>query len=137
MLIDSAPPAMMICAPPERMRSAAMAMACSPEEQKRLMVTPGTVSGRPARSAATRAMFMPDSPSGLAQPRMTSSISSRGHGGILFQQAADDGRGQIVGPGGAERALRGFADGGAKTIDDDGLFMVYSSAFARVRTLHA
>ncbi len=76
MLIDSAPPAMMMSAPPERMRSAAMAIACSPEEQKRLMVTPGTESGRPARSAAMRAMFMPDSASGMAQPRITSSISS-------------------------------------------------------------
>src|SRR5580658_5845182 len=75
MLIDSAPPAMMIWAPPERIRSAAMAMACSPDEQKRLMVTPGTESGKPARSAATRAIFIPDSPSGLAQPRITSSIS--------------------------------------------------------------
>jgi hypothetical protein len=67
---------MTISAPPERIRSAAMAMACSPEEQKRLMVTAGTVSGSPARSAATRAMFMPLSPSGVAQPRMTSSTMS-------------------------------------------------------------
>src|ERR1700689_3706351 len=58
------------------MRSAAIPIACSPEEQKRLMVMPGTVSGRPARRAAMRAMFMPDSASGIAQPRMTSSISS-------------------------------------------------------------
>ena len=76
MLSDSVPPAIMICAPPERMRSAAMAMACSPDEQKRLMVMPGTESGRPARRAAMRATFMPDSASGIAQPRITSSISS-------------------------------------------------------------
>src|SRR5215472_13168287 len=67
---------MMICALPERIRSAAIAIACSPEEQKRLMVTPGTASGSPERSAAIRAMFIPDSPSGLAQPSITSSTSS-------------------------------------------------------------
>src|SRR5579863_6485915 len=76
MLSDSAPPAMMICAPPDRMRSAAIAMACSPDEQKRLMVMPGTESGRPARKLAMRAMFIPDSASGIAHPRITSSISS-------------------------------------------------------------
>ena len=39
------------------------------------MVIPGTVSGRPARSAAIRAMLAPCSASGIAQPRITSSIS--------------------------------------------------------------
>src|SRR5579884_3016587 len=36
--MDSVPPATITSAPPERMRSAAMAMACRPEEQKRLIV---------------------------------------------------------------------------------------------------
>src|ERR1039457_479755 len=76
MLIDSAPPAIRISADPARMRSAAMAMAWSPEEQNRLTVTPGTLCGKPARSAAMRAMFMPDSASGMAQPRITSSMSA-------------------------------------------------------------
>jgi hypothetical protein len=43
-----------------------------------LTVTAGVVSGRPARNAAMRATFVPDSPSGVAQPRMTSSSSSSG-----------------------------------------------------------
>src|ERR1041385_2913414 len=51
-----------------------MAMASSPEAQNRLMVTPGTVSGRAALWQAMRAMFIPWGPSGMAQPRMTSSI---------------------------------------------------------------
>src|SRR5262245_31802946 len=55
---------------------AARAMVCMPEEQKRLMVIPGTVTGQPARTAIWRAMFQPVAPSGLAQPMMTSSTSS-------------------------------------------------------------
>ena len=37
---------------------AAIATACKPDEQKRLTVTPGTVTGRPARIAAMRATFV-------------------------------------------------------------------------------
>src|SRR5688572_1506331 len=58
------------------MRCAASAMVCRPEEQKRLTVMPGTVSGQPARMAIWRAMFQPVAPSGLAQPMITSSTSS-------------------------------------------------------------
>ena len=36
--MDSVPPATITSAPPAMMRSAAMAIACRPEEQKRLMV---------------------------------------------------------------------------------------------------
>ncbi len=54
---------------------AAKAIACKPEEQKRLIVAPATVTGKPARMAAMRATFQPCVPSGLAQPRYTSSIS--------------------------------------------------------------
>src|SRR5690348_5690972 len=75
MLMDSVPPATMTSACPEMMRSAAMAMACNPEEQKRLMVMAEASTGRPARREAMRATFMPCSASGMAQPRMTSSIS--------------------------------------------------------------
>src|SRR5215472_3340899 len=57
------------------MRSAARAIACSPEEQKRLMVIAEQVTGRPARSDAMRATLLPCSASGIAQPRMTSSTS--------------------------------------------------------------
>src|ERR1035441_10106251 len=82
----SAPPAMMMSAPPERMRSAAMAIACRPELQKRLMVTPVTVSGSPARRATQRAILLPDSASGMAQPRMMSSISSFGTCGYFSKR---------------------------------------------------
>ncbi len=52
-----------------------MATALTPEEQKRLMVMAGTLSGRPASSAPMRATFMPCSASGMAQPTTTSPIS--------------------------------------------------------------
>src|SRR2546423_11446482 len=52
-----------------------MAMALSPEEQKRLIVSPATDTGRPARIAATRAMLWPCEPCGWPQPRITSSTS--------------------------------------------------------------
>ena len=75
-LIDSVPPATMAVAVPLLMRSAAKAIACRPEEQKRLMVTAALSTGTPARRLAMRATFMPCSASGIAQPRMTSSISA-------------------------------------------------------------
>src|SRR5262245_26467559 len=58
------------------MRWLASAMVCSPEEQKRFTVMPGTLIGQPARIAIWRAMFQPVAPSGLAQPMITSSTSS-------------------------------------------------------------
>jgi hypothetical protein len=58
------------------MRCAAMAMVCRPEEQKRLTVMPGTLTGRPARRAIWRAMLLPVAPSGVAQPISTSSTSA-------------------------------------------------------------
>ena len=71
----SAPPAIITSASPTRMRSAAICTAVRPEAQKRLTVTPPTVCGRPDSSAATRAMFRPCWPSGIAQPMMASSIA--------------------------------------------------------------
>ena len=50
--MDSLPPAITISAPPARIRSAASAIDCRPELQKRLMVIAGTESGKPARRAA-------------------------------------------------------------------------------------
>src|SRR2546421_12947814 len=52
-----------------------MAVALSPEDQKRLIVSPATDTGRPARIAATRAMLWPCEPCGWPQPRITSSTS--------------------------------------------------------------
>jgi hypothetical protein len=74
-LMDSSPPATMIGTRSTITRCAASAMACMPDEQKRLTVMPAVVTGRPARSAAWRAMFCPAAPSGSAQPMTTSSTS--------------------------------------------------------------
>jgi len=68
-------------------RSAAIAIVCEPEEQKRLTVTAGTSCGSPARNEAMRATFAPDSASGVAQPRITSSIVSGGSPGRRFSKS--------------------------------------------------
>ena len=74
--MDSTPPATSRSYQPERTFSAAMPMASSPEEQKRLICTPATVSAHPAASTAQRAISAPWSPTGMTQPMMTSSISA-------------------------------------------------------------
>src|SRR4051812_40942744 len=69
----STPPATYTSPSPAITRCAAIAIVCSPEEQKRLIVMPDTVIGRSASSAIWRAMLAPVAPSGLAQPMSTSS----------------------------------------------------------------
>jgi hypothetical protein len=51
-------------------------MVCRPLLQKRLIVMPLVVIGRPARSAIWRAMLLPVAPSGVAQPISTSSTAA-------------------------------------------------------------
>src|SRR5579864_1610923 len=75
MVIDSVPPATAASPCPAMMRWAAIAMDCSPDEQKRLMVIAEDSTGKPARSDEIRATFIPCSASGMAQPRTTSSTS--------------------------------------------------------------
>ena len=94
------------------MRSAASAMACSPDAQKRLMVMAETSTGMPARSDAMRATFMPCSASGMAQPMITSSISFLIQLRHALQRALDGHGRQVVRPGSAQRALAGLADRG-------------------------
>ncbi len=53
---------------------AAVCTACIDEPQNRLIVDPATERGSPARIATMRPRFMPCSPSGKAQPSVTSSI---------------------------------------------------------------
>jgi hypothetical protein len=72
---DSRPPAIITGTLSTSTRCAAMEMVCRPEEQKRLTVTPETLTGAPARIAETRATLEPVVPSGAAQPRITSSTS--------------------------------------------------------------
>src|SRR5712692_9473682 len=74
--MDSTPPATKISPSPAMIRCAAMAIVCSPDEQKRFTVAPATVTGQPARSAIWRAMLPPVAPSGVAQPISTSSTSA-------------------------------------------------------------
>ncbi|KOV29956.1 hypothetical protein ADK58_08735 [Streptomyces sp. XY152] len=66
--MDSTPPAMTRSSQPERAFAAAMLTASSPDAQKRFSWTPATVSGRPASTAAVRAMSDPWSPSGFTTP---------------------------------------------------------------------
>src|SRR5688572_21403868 len=73
--MDSSPPATATGTPSWVMLRAASAMACRPEEQKRLTVCAAAVTGSPARMAHWRAMLPPVAPSGLAQPMVTSSTS--------------------------------------------------------------
>src|SRR5207244_4435224 len=82
MLIDSVPPPIATSARPAATESTASEIACSPDEQKRLMVMAETSTGSPARSEAIRATFMPCSASGVAQPMITSSISFLSSWGI-------------------------------------------------------
>src|SRR5207248_6783601 len=53
----STPPATIHSAPSERIELAAIAMVCSPDEQKRLTDTPAVDFGRPASNAAWRPML--------------------------------------------------------------------------------
>src|SRR5258706_8810927 len=73
--MDSVPAAITMSSSPVRIRSAASATAWTPEEQKRLIVIAGTLSGSPASRTPMRATFMPCSASGIAHPTITSPIS--------------------------------------------------------------
>src|SRR5688572_5378414 len=80
----SVPPAMMAFAEPPLMRSAANAIACSPDAQNLFTVTADVSTGSPARRLAMRATFSPCSASGMAQPIITSSISDAATPGARF-----------------------------------------------------
>src|SRR6266576_1964918 len=85
--IVSSPPATATSALPVLILSAAIAIDCNPEEQKRLIVIALVSTGRPARIAAARATFIPCSASGLAQPMITSSISDASRPGTRAMAA--------------------------------------------------
>src|SRR5258708_3817642 len=122
-LIDSAPPATMVDAKPHMTRSAAYAIACSPDEQKRLTVTAEASTGIPARRLALRATFMPCSASGIAQPRSTSSTSdgsmpgARRSASAIATAPSSSGRvPRSVPPGALPAAVRAAATMTASTI---------------------
>ena len=75
-VIVSTPAPIATSAPSFRISCAAIAIACEPDEQKRVTVVAATSFGKPAAIAAIRPMFMPWQPSGIPQPRFTSSISA-------------------------------------------------------------
>ena len=69
----STPPANIKDASPARIARAAVPTASIPEPHSRLIVPPGTTSGRPASSVAIRATLRLSSPAWLAQPISASS----------------------------------------------------------------
>ncbi len=80
-----------------------MWIACIEEPQKRLTVVPATEIGRCARSPIRRATFMPCSPSGNAQPTITSSMSEgsiplRAISAAITSAASSSGRTLISAP---------------------------------------
>src|SRR5574341_556865 len=110
MLIDSAPPAMTTSFQPAMICCAASATVCRPDEQKRLTVIAGTVCGNPARSAIIRPIFKPCSPSGIAQPMITSSTSWGFNPSVRFSAAAT-----TVAPISSGRLVRSFPRGALPT----------------------
>ena len=74
--IDSTPAQTYASPAPIAIEPAAVCTACIDEPQKRLMVDPATVRGSPASTPTSRPAFMPCSPSGKAQPSVTSSMAS-------------------------------------------------------------
>src|SRR5207244_3196951 len=66
---------------------AATMTALRPEEQKRLTVPPGTVTGRPASRATLRPVLKPCGPSGKPVPMTTSSTSAGSSWGTFFKRS--------------------------------------------------
>ena len=62
-------------------------------------------TGTPARRLAMRATFSPCSASGIAQPRITSSISDGVDARRTPQRLGDDRGRELVGPRAAQRAV--------------------------------
>ena len=69
-----------------------------------------------------RATFIPASASGMAQPRMMSSISFGSRPGHAADGFLDGDGGEIVGTRGAQRALKRFSNRRADGTCDDGFF---------------
>ena len=76
-LMLSTPPAMSNPASPLLIARAAVPTASRPEPHRRLSVTPGTATGKPASKPAMRATLRLSSPAWLAQPRKRSSTASQ------------------------------------------------------------
>ena len=95
-----------------------MLMACRPEPHNRLTVWPGTLTGKPASSAAMRATLRLSSPAPLALPRTTSSISS---GATPARSTAAEMTSAARSSGRTDREGAGVPpDGRADSGEDDG-----------------
>ena len=119
-LMDSSPPATATGTPSCVMLRAASAIACRPEEQKRLTVWPAAVTGRPARMAHWRAMLPPVAPSGLAQP-MRHVLDVAGIDAGALDGVGDDVAAHVGAMREVEDAAHGPADRRAGGGDDDGV----------------
>ncbi len=75
-VIDSMPAQMKASPALSWMAPAAMWIDCIEEPQNRLTVVPATLIGSFARKPTRRATLSPCSPSGMAQPTITSSMSA-------------------------------------------------------------
>jgi hypothetical protein len=75
LVMDSAPPAMMIFASPVSMLREAIMAASRLEPQSRLTVVAGTVTGSPASRQAIRPRLRLSSPAPFALPKITSSTA--------------------------------------------------------------
>ena len=133
-LIDSVPPATIADAEPHMMRSAANAIACRPDEQKRLTVTADAVTGH----AGAQARDARDVQALLGLRHRAPEDHVVDLGGIDARRAAqrfgDDGGGELVGPRAAQRAVRRLADRRADGGNDDGVVHGRSSAFRPVQS---
>ena len=117
-LMLSVPPAMIAFAEPPRMRSAANAMACRPDAQNRLTVTADASTGIPARRLAMRATLSPCSASGIAQPRITSSISAAATPAARLKPSRMTIGGELVGTRRSKRPAWRLSDRRAHRRDD-------------------
>ena len=100
----STPPAIMKSQSPARIARAAWPMASMPEPQRRLMVVPGTETGRPERSTAIRPTLRLSSPAWLAQPKIRSSTFVQSTDGFRSHQRLERNGGEVVGANRGERA---------------------------------
>ena len=102
----STPPPMAASAPSCTIWCAAMAMACRPDEQKRLTVVAAVETGSPASSADTRATFWPCDAVRLAatEDHVFDFVGVELRG--LAKNVPDAMGGQVVGPRHVEGAAK-------------------------------
>ena len=98
---------------------AALATACRPEPQSRLTVCPGTSTGRPGQQRG-HAGDVPVVFARLVGAAEDHIVDPVGRKGGAVEQAADRGRGEVVGADLGERAA-GAADRGADGVEDVGV----------------